>query len=228
MKHGFSKDHRPDLKQVMLSMICSGPANLPIWAEPQDGNSSDKKTFHETIEAVRCFQQELKAQKDFMWVADSAFYSIEKLKNYDCVKWISRVPETLSACKEILKREDDDFDWKQGETAGYRYCEIKEEQGGVKQRWLVVSSSEAYQRESKTFEQKLLRIKEHLVKSCWHLSHEVFHCTSDAQEALMKLAQKQKFFDLNGRISAIEKYPSIGTHNRNAKASYCSEFRASP
>ena len=51
--HGFSKDHRPDLKQVMMSLVMNGPANIPLWMEPQNGNSSDKTSFHQTIERIQ-------------------------------------------------------------------------------------------------------------------------------------------------------------------------------
>ena len=34
LKHGFSKDHRPDLKQAILSLIVNGPSNIPLWMEP--------------------------------------------------------------------------------------------------------------------------------------------------------------------------------------------------
>lgn len=47
--HGYSKDHRSDLKQVMMALTMTRPANLPIWMEPLSGNSSDKTSFHETI-----------------------------------------------------------------------------------------------------------------------------------------------------------------------------------
>jgi transposase len=50
--HGFSKDHRPDLKQVVLSLVVNGPSALPLWMEPLDGNNSDKTSFHETIKQV--------------------------------------------------------------------------------------------------------------------------------------------------------------------------------
>ena len=48
-KQGYSKDHRPDLKQLVLSLIVSGPADLPIWSEGLDGNSQDKASFHATL-----------------------------------------------------------------------------------------------------------------------------------------------------------------------------------
>ena len=53
--HGYSKDKRPDLKQVMLSLTQGGAANLPLWIEPQDGNTSDKTSFHETVKRVQAF-----------------------------------------------------------------------------------------------------------------------------------------------------------------------------
>src|SRR3989338_8012986 len=51
--HGYSKDNRPDLKQIILSLTMTGKANIPIWMEPLSGNASDKKTFQETISRVR-------------------------------------------------------------------------------------------------------------------------------------------------------------------------------
>jgi transposase len=40
--YGHSKANRSDLKQVMLSLVQGGSANIPLWMEPLDGNSSDK------------------------------------------------------------------------------------------------------------------------------------------------------------------------------------------
>ena len=45
LTYGHSKDHRPDLKQAVMSLVVSGTGGIPIWMEPQDGNSSDKKAF---------------------------------------------------------------------------------------------------------------------------------------------------------------------------------------
>ncbi|AWN75227.1 IS1634 family transposase [Legionella anisa] len=51
--HGYSKANRPDLKQVMLSLTQGGVANIPLWMEALDGNSSDKTSFHETVKKCR-------------------------------------------------------------------------------------------------------------------------------------------------------------------------------
>jgi len=49
--YGYSKDHRPDLKQVVVQLITSYKSALPVWFEALSGNSNDKKTFTETVKA---------------------------------------------------------------------------------------------------------------------------------------------------------------------------------
>ena len=62
-------------------MAVSGPANMPIFMEPKDGNSSDKQTLYNGIETVRRFQNQLsEGFEDFLWIADSALYT-EELNN---------------------------------------------------------------------------------------------------------------------------------------------------
>ena len=57
--HGHSKDYRPDLKQVVLSLVVNGPSGMPIFMEPLNGNSSDKASFHETIKKVEAFKKQI-------------------------------------------------------------------------------------------------------------------------------------------------------------------------
>jgi transposase len=42
---GYSKDHRPDLKQFMIYMMSSQDGDVPLLAQTVAGNSSDKKLF---------------------------------------------------------------------------------------------------------------------------------------------------------------------------------------
>jgi len=101
--HGYSKDHRPDLKQVVLSMTTTGPANFPFWMEALDGNSSDKSSFHETITKVKSFRKQLEEASPMIWVADSALYTVDKLLKLSENNWITRVPNTLSAAKTLCE-----------------------------------------------------------------------------------------------------------------------------
>jgi transposase len=36
--YGYSRDHRPDLKQAVLSMICANAASLPTWMQALSGS----------------------------------------------------------------------------------------------------------------------------------------------------------------------------------------------
>ena len=47
--YGYSKDHRPDLKQVVLQLITTHRSSLPIWLEVLSGNSNDRKTFAASV-----------------------------------------------------------------------------------------------------------------------------------------------------------------------------------
>ena len=39
--HGFSKDHRDDLKQFVLNLVTVGQSRIPLWVEPLSGNAAD-------------------------------------------------------------------------------------------------------------------------------------------------------------------------------------------
>jgi transposase len=218
VRHGYSKDHRPDLKQVMLSLVMSGSANLPLWMVPEDGNSSDKKSFHETIASVRSFTQNLKQANDFRWIADSALYTSEKLLKHNEFKWISRVPETIQAAQTLLASPSDDDEWQQDQQ-GYAWTEVESDYGGLKQRWLLVSSQQAYERENKTLDQRLVQQKEGLNKACWHLSNRRFNCEADAEQAVMTLQKKYPFHVIEYDIKPVEKHGKRGRPAAGAKKS---------
>jgi transposase len=87
IRHGHSKDHRPDLKQVVLSLVVNGSSGIPICMEPLSGNSSDKVSFHETINKVEAFKKQINIEEPFKWVADSALYTKDKLlKTNVCIR----------------------------------------------------------------------------------------------------------------------------------------------
>ena len=72
LTHGFSKDHRPDLKQVVINMATTGASAFPVWLEIHSGNASDKKILHESAERMQSFCKTIKDAPTFMYVADSA------------------------------------------------------------------------------------------------------------------------------------------------------------
>src|SRR5499433_2381536 len=46
---GYSRDHRPDLNQVMLELIVEHQAGIPILMKPLSGKSNDGKVFGQVV-----------------------------------------------------------------------------------------------------------------------------------------------------------------------------------
>lgn len=216
LTHGHSKDHRPDLKQVMMSLVVSGKSAVPIWMEPQHGNSSDKKTFHETVKKVRAFQKQLKSCPDFKWVADSALYSKDKLLQNNDYLWLSRVPEIITEARKLVETPDEEVQWITRKN-GYKTASISSAYGDIKQRWLLIYSKQAYDREKKTFNKKLEKQDESLKKLLWHLSNETFSCESDAEKAVKKIEKKFPYHDIAIITHAIAKYEKSGRPKKDAE-----------
>jgi transposase len=106
MTRGDSRDHRPDLNQVMVELIVAHQAGIPILMKPLSGNSRDVQDFGE---AVRTHVPQLQTTYGLTsLVADSALYraaNLQKLAQTH-MKWITRVPATVNAAQTILAQAD--------------------------------------------------------------------------------------------------------------------------
>ena len=92
--HGYSRDYRPDLKQVVVHLLCSYRSQIPVWLETLDGNQADKTSFPSTINS---YLAQLQEGETPYFIADSALYTANNLRTLSNVRWICRVPETLKA-----------------------------------------------------------------------------------------------------------------------------------
>ncbi len=73
--YGYSKDHRPDLKQLLFSLTASADGGVPVQFRCSDGNTNDSVTHIETWEALRA----VAGRPDFLYVADSKLCSRENM-----------------------------------------------------------------------------------------------------------------------------------------------------
>ena len=214
--HGFSKDHRPDLKQIVLSLVVNGSSSIPLWMEPLDGNSSDKVSFHDTIKKVEDFRAQIDVKGKFKWIADSALYTKEKLLKSNDYVWVTRVPENITEAKALVEKVDEEITWVE-EEIGYKIAEHKSSYGGIEQRWLLVFSEQAYERERKTLEKKLKREEEELRQVLWHFGNQEFHCERDARKAFKELKEGYKLHVIMGHLEAIDKYSGRGRPKKGAE-----------
>lgn len=209
--HGYSREHRPDLKQLVLTLITSHQAAVPVWLEALSGNSSDKESFRHTVMAYR---KQLAGAEESYFVADSALYTRENVAQLSQTKWVTRVPLTISQAQELLISCDQDEVEKL--APGYWGHEYETMYGGVKQRWLVVFSEAAYARESKTFARQLDKARVKAEAALSELSRQTFACQPDAQQALAKAEATWRYHQADVSINPIMGYDRAG---RPAKGS---------
>ena len=103
---GFSKDHRPDLKQLVHSLLCVD-AGIPIYSKCQNGNESDKVVNRNLIPTMVERMAEL-GQDNFLYVADSALVTRDNLALMDDFKsgfrFVSRLPASYKECGKAIAK----------------------------------------------------------------------------------------------------------------------------
>ena len=97
-KQGHSKDHRPDLKQILFKLFVNREG-IPLFGEVRDGTLPDKTATGEMLaEICRLFAPvELKKT---VYVADSALITganLEAMRERS-ILFLSRLPEAYGAC----------------------------------------------------------------------------------------------------------------------------------
>jgi transposase len=180
--HGYSRDHRPDLNQVMLELVVEHQAGIPLLMQPLSGNSSDGKAFGQVV-SDPIAQLHTTASPTYL-VADSALYSAENLRKLadTRLKWITRVPATLTEVQEVLAQA-------QPATMpplqeGYRARSMLSTYGGVAQRWVLIYSEQRQLQAQRTVDKQWRKQSDQEVKAFKTLCRTAFACEADAQQAL--------------------------------------------
>jgi len=212
---GYSRDHRPDLNQVVLQLITERQAGIPMLMQVLDGNNSDKVSFREMVNR---FTKEMREDFSIEYVvADSALYTEETLCSMKDFLWISRVPESLSLAQEVIDTCDDLMD----NPTQTQYRNLCTEYGGVKQRWIVVFSPEAHQRAIKTLNKQWVKKSDAELKALQKLCKQPFSCEADAVKALNKFKKSLKYTLLNETtINTIPRFKGKGRPAKDRQPDY--------
>ena len=214
--HGYSRDHRPDLKQVVVSLICSYQSSIPVWLQALDGNRADKESFPKIIQA---YVSQMKASDPSelpYFIADSALYSEKNIKSLSQVKWITRIPGTLNEVKELYNSIAPE-QMQDSALEGYSYLEVGNYYGGLRQRWLVVFSKAAYKREVATFQKRLAEKHTQAEKSLKQLSQQEFPTQQAAKTAVSALEAQWKFHQATTQFEKIFRYKRAGRPRKGDK-----------
>ena len=188
--HGYSRDHRPDLKQFIIDMIVTGDGDVPLYLKIDSGNSDNKSVFVSRL-------KEFKKPGTFegICVADSALYTAENISAMAGMKWITRVPlslkEAQSKILEIIESE-----WQASGLAGYKIAERTREYSNIKQRWLIRESEARKTASIKQINKQVKKQSENVKAALRKLSRQKFACQADAETAINQLSDSWKYHQI--------------------------------
>jgi transposase len=112
IRQGHSKDHRPDLKQLLYILTVSDDGGVPVYFTTDDGDKHDDQTHVPTWDLLR----ELTGRSDFLYVADCKLASAKNLAhiNREGGRFITILPKNRGESKQMQQRlldEPDSLRW---------------------------------------------------------------------------------------------------------------------
>lgn len=128
---GYSKDHRPDLKQLLYTLTISQDGSIPLYFTTDSGNTPDDTTHQATWDLLR----ELVGHANFLYVADCKLASSENLAHIakGGGRFVTVLPRSHREDKQFrgrLKRNDPTVKWR-------TLFAITAEDGSVRTRYSV-------------------------------------------------------------------------------------------
>lgn len=187
--YGYSRDHRRDLKQFVMNLICVGDGDIPLWLEMASGNQSDKAKFTEILLG---FKEQWSF--DGLCVADSALYSQENLQAMKGLNWLTRVPLTLKAAQQSIENATD---FQASELQGYTIVQSDSDYAGVNQRWFIIESEKRRTADFEQLEKQLETTQKQAQQKLKKLCAQEFACEADALMAAQILSQELPWHELS-------------------------------
>jgi transposase len=216
--HGHSKDHRPDLKQVVLELICSQDAGIPIMMKSYDGNESDVHIFKEHArELAKLFEQ---ADSPRYLILDSKGYNEENAANLSKLGFVSRMPGTLKLENQVIDRAlGKQSAWTDLNDAKNKFQVFNEKHYGMDVRCIVVHSDDARKRAEHAIKKAEQKEAGAIEKQLKQLKSQRFSCEEDSRKALERLSQKWRYHKVScGVIISHKKSSTKGRPKKDTVA----------
>ena len=153
-KHGYSRDKRPDCKQVCIGLVVNSEG-LPVGYEVFDGNRRDVTTLEEMVELMEGTYG--KAQR--VWVLDRGIVSEENL-DFLRERGAQYIVGTPRAVLKNFKKEFDVRDWATVEY-GVEVKIVKHPEHG-EEKFILCRSEGRKEKERAMLERQIQRLEEKL------------------------------------------------------------------
>ena len=212
--HGYSKDEHPELKQLVLGLLCNRQG-IPIWADARDGNSEDTKANLEAIDKF-CAALSPEQLRNTVYVADSKLVCGPNLQQMDDLHlhFLSRLPESFAACAAAKDAALQGDQWTdlgplasqpRPHSARYRASEQSGVIDGRTYRLVVLHSDHLDTRKRATFAKTVAKQRAAIHKELSALASRRFCCEADAEEAAGALLVRtdRDLFTLSLEVEAV-------------------------
>jgi transposase len=206
--HGYSRDHRPDLKQAVLELMVSQDGGVPFVSKSWDGNTSDSEIFQTRAQALLAAFQHAPSPRYL--IADSKLYHEDNATHLRALGFITRIPNTIGPVSQVITQALTWDTWHPlDETTRYQRLELCHY--GMAQRWLVVHSQAALARAEMTVNEARQREYETIARQLFHLQAKRFPTPAAAQGALETLAKGWKYHQVDAsRLTEHKRYAGKG------------------
>ena len=208
--YGYSRDAHPELVQVMEQMMVDNATGIPLYMEPESGNTNDTNAFGRMTKIFESFRKY--TDDGYLYLCgDSALYSKKNVTHMSesGIKFVTRAADgnLNSVQKFIAEHRNDELEEIDDVNQGGIY---EVEDCGIKQKWLLVHSDTAESRNVhsvESFAQKeLLRLQKKIKeygKSC-------FSCEPDAQKEIERFSKNFRYCKLVSSGIVKEEIPRRG------------------
>jgi transposase len=208
--YGYSKDHRPDLKQAILELMVSQDGGVPFMSKSWDGNASDNAIFKERSAAL--LKEFADSSGPRYLIADSKVYTKKNAPNLAQLPFITRIPGSLTDVSQVIGQALASDQWQPvDDESSCSYHRVDLCHYGIQQRWLVVCSQAGIHRASKTLAKAQSKEYEKASKQLFHLQAQRFDSTEAAHKALDAIVQKLRYHRLgSSTLTEHKKYARRG------------------
>lgn len=204
--YGYSKEKRPDLKPLVLSMLCVDRA-VPIWGKPEDGNASDK-TLNATLwsEIAQILARHGVAPGAYISMADAALVTEDNLQALGNTFFITRLPAPYSACGRVIEEAVTHAQWDQvglvaqtkatrhRPAASYKVSERTVTLYNTTYRAVVIHSSSQDHRRQQRFARELAASSATLAAAVGEMTKQEYFCRADAEAAAERIRALQSSY----------------------------------
>ena len=225
IRRGYSRDHRPELKQFTLNLITSTDGDVPLGLRVGNGNEVDTKVLAPFMKQWRESWEELEGQIPQVMAGDAALLTEENLEILGKLPWISRVPASLGEAKRLMQKQSiHQFQpFSTNCLRDYRYSEVCATYGRINQRWIIVSSQPRREADLKKLDTKLKQDRNKQQKALDALTAQEFACEADALKAAKAFEKKLNFHLLEAlEIETKPHYKKRGRPSKNQLPSHSS------